>query len=218
MAYTTVALVSSALKGVDINSTTTPSSSEVTEWMNEVDSEIDQIFGKSFTSTTITDEYVDYDGSGYLRLPYAPVISISSLEHLKGGLGTSNITTTSLSEGRTNDFLIYKDEGEIKFYGNNAPTFGYNNIKWSGVVGYSSVPKWVQRLATLMVVRNYIKATVTNTAQKGGRSISVGNLSLGSPSNFSSSEVRDINAEIENIITSKISASHVFRRTRNYRK
>lgn len=217
MTYTTVSLVSSALKGVTIDSSSTPSSTEVTEWIDEVSSEIDEIFGKSFTSTE-TSFTIDYDGSGYLRLPVAPILSTSTLIAYSNGLGNSNVTSTSLTEGRTNDYIVYLDDGEIQFYGNKAPTFGYKNIVWTGVYGYTTTPKWVQKLATLMTTQKFIEATVSNTAQKGGRAISVGNLSLGAPSNFSSGQIKDIQSQIDNIISKQISATHVHRSTRNYRK
>lgn len=217
MTYSSVSLVSAALKGVTINGSSTPSSTDVTTWLQEVDSEIDTIFGRSFTSTTSTFT-VDYDGSGYLRLPVAPIISTSTLIYYKNGLGNSSVSSTSLTEGRTNDFIVYAPEGEIKFFGNNAPTFGYKNVVWTGTYGYATTPAWVQRLATLMAVKRFVGATVSNTAQKGGRAISVGNLSLGAPSNFSAEQVRQINNEIDSIISSNISATHVFRAHRNYRK
>jgi len=217
MTYTTVELVSASLKGLSITADTTPSSSQVSEWISEASSQIDVIFGKTFSSTTITDEYIDYDGSGYLRLPYAPIISISSLTHLKGSL-SQTATSTSLTEGRGNDFIIYKESGEIEFFGNRAPTYGKQNIKWSGVIGFNSVPKWVQRLATLMVSKRVVEATVSSVSQKGGRPISVGNLSLGAPSNFSSSQIKNMNDEIESLISGNINGSHVFRTKRIYRK
>lgn len=216
MAYTTVDKVSASLKGLTIDASSFPSSSDVNVWIAEVDSEIDTIFGTSFTTTTRTNEYLDYDGSGFVRLPYSPVVSISSLEKVSGSLGEDSPTSTSLSEGRSNDFLLYNGDGEIEFFGSKAPEAGKRRLLWSGVTGYSVTPKWVEKLATLMVAKRVVKASVSSISQKGGRPISVGNLSLGAPNNFSIDAVKQMDSEINSLIGSHISSDHVFRPKRLY--
>lgn len=216
MAYTTVDLVSAELNGVIISSTTAPSSTTVTNWITEEDSNIDLMTGQTWTSTTVTDEAYDYDGSGYLRLLNAPVISLTSTSYEANGIGASSESWTDLTEGRTNDYIAYLSDGELDFI-SSVPA-GKQNVKVSYVYGYDTTPGYIQRLATLKVVQRFISAGVNSSAKDEGGSVSVGDISISDPSNFSADYVKSIDTEIRHIIDYDIGKSKVHRKKRYYNK
>lgn len=215
--YTTTTLVSEKLNGVTIASSTTPSTSTVTGWIEEASNQIELMTGRIWTSTTASSSLLDYDGSGYLRLPNAPVISITTLEYEDKGLGADAANWTSLTEGRTNDFILYDTDGEIKFFGDSTPTTGYENVRVTYVYGYATTPLWIQALCTAMVARSYIASVVQGDAKEQGGSITVGNISISDPSNFSSGFLRQMDAEINMVIDKNINQSHAYRPSRNYK-
>ena len=215
MAYTTVDLVSAELKGLSITSSTTPSTSTVTNWITDAEAEIDLRTGQSWTSTLYTDEVFDYAGNNYIKFPYSPVVSVTSLAYEENGLGADSESWVSLTEGRTNDYIVYTESGEAELIDTSIPS-GSQNIKATFIAGYSSVPTKVQRLATLMVAKRVIDATLNSSSQEEGGSVTVGNISISDPTNFSVSQVKNTKQEIDDLF-SYLGTSRVFRGNRVYR-
>ena len=65
--YCTVTDVSNELNGLSITSLTTPNLSTVDEWIVQESDILERETGRMWGSETVTDEYLDYDGSGYIR-------------------------------------------------------------------------------------------------------------------------------------------------------
>ncbi len=214
--YTTIALVSTELGGQTIDSSSTPSSTTVESWISQVESEIDMRTGKTWSSTAITDELIDYDGSGYIKLPYAPIISISALSYNTESLsGTASYT--SLTSGIGNDYIFYPKDGQVQLINTNVPA-GLQRVKWSGVIGYATVPSYITSLATKMVANRYADATLNGSLSEEGGSVTVGNISITDPSQFSLSATNSRRAEIDNIFKNMpISATHRSRRINTIR-
>ena len=215
MAYTSISKVSALLNGVTIDGSSVPSSTVVNDWIAESDNEIDVRTGKVWSSSAVTDEILDYDGSGYLRLPDTPVTSITSLSYNLYPFGNTSSSWTALTEGRTEDFILNSDEGEIIFTDSTVPA-GERRIKVSYVKGDATTPKWIERLSTLMTARNFIESVVLGSASNEGGSITVGNISISDPTTFSSQQIINIDNEIESLLNNKIDQSHVFRPKRQY--
>ncbi|WP_298752991.1 hypothetical protein [uncultured Arcobacter sp.] len=216
MAYTTVADVSNELKGLTLNSSTTPTSTVVSGWIDESDSQIDLKTGKVWSSTLATSTYLDYNGSGVLYLPHAPVNAVTELKYEVNGLGADSASWSTLTEGRTGNFILYGDEGEIKFFGNNYPSAGYQNICVTYNYGYITTPDYIKRLSTLMSAQRVIQATVNSMSQEEGGSVTVGNISITDPDTFSLDTVNSINNEIKMILDELGGNARVFRNTRRY--
>lgn len=199
MAYTRTDLVSAALNGLTINSTTTPSDTDVLNWINESDDKIDNRTGRVWGSRTFSSTYFDYDGTGELVLPFKPLISVTELKWETEGLAADSTTWSTLTEGRTNDFIVYKNEGRIKFFGSNFPSSGFQNICVSGTYGRSSTPKRIRELSTLLTAKRVIAAKADALARQAEGSVSVGNISLSDPSMFSVDRMKAIDEEIERL-------------------
>lgn len=214
--YTDTDAVSAILNGVTIDGTTTPSDDQVDTWIAQSSNELDVMTGRVWTSTLSSSVVLDYDGSGYLRLPKSPVVSISSLEYNKQSLGSSSSDWTSLTEGRTNDFIVYTDEGEVQFFGSNTPPAGQQRIRVTYTSGYASTPAWVEKLCAQMVARRFISSVVQGDAKEQGGSITVGNITISDPSTFSASFLRQLDMEIADTLGKFINQTHVFRPSRSY--
>ena len=215
MAYTTIALVSAELNGASITPSTVPSSTTVGTWITQVEAEIDNRTGKHWETGTATNEILDYDGNGFLRLLNAPLLAVSTLAYEENGLGADSASWVSLTKGRAEDYITYLPEAEIEFIA-SVPA-GIQNIKSTYTYGYSVVPSYIQRLATLMVAKRSIDAVVNNSASNEGGSVTVGNISITDPSNFSTDYIKNLNNEINELFTQQAGSSRVFRSARKPR-
>jgi hypothetical protein len=217
MAYTNVDLVSYELKGLAISSSSTPDEDTVQAWIKQAQAEIEAKTGKVWEATSFSSTVLDSDGGHYLKLPWAPVISISSLQYEENGLGSDSESWVSLTQGRTGDYVLYVNDGEIEFTGKSQkPTKGYQNVMVSGVYGYSEVPVKIQRLATAMVAKRVIDATINSSAQEEGGSVTVGNISITDPTVFSVSHSKSMGMEIREMFDELAGSSYVYRPRRVY--
>jgi len=197
MAYTTVDLVSAELNGMTIGSTTTPTSTTVETWIAQADSEINIKTGRVWESSVVAAELFDHDGTSYFKFPEAPIISVSTFEYETGGLGADSASWSTLTEGRTSDFILYVTDGELKFTGKSAtPGYGKQNVRATYTKGYATTPPYINRLATLIVSKRVVETVINDSASDGGGSVSVGNISITDPSNFGISHLRQMEQEI----------------------
>lgn len=217
MAYTNIDLVSAELNGLAINSSTYPSEDTVNSWIKQAQAEIEAKTGKVWEATAFTSTLFDSDGGQYFRFPFAPVISISLFKYESNGLGADSESWTTLTEGRTNDFILYVNDGEIEFTGKTSkPGYGQQNVMASGVYGYSTTPIKIQRLATALVAKRVIDATINASAQEEGGSVTVGNISITDPTTFSVSHSRNMSVEIKDLFNELAGTSYVYRPSRVY--
>ena len=199
--YTSVENVSNELNGLTIDSSSTPSSSVVSGWIDEAAAEIEMTTGMLWTSATASSETHDYDGSGILRLYNHPVISVSEVLADSTGVNATATGWYSLSEGRlsTQDFLLYKDEGELVFHGIQKPQAGYQNIMVSYIYGFATVPTKITRIATLLTARRVIETIQSASATNEGGTVSVGTISVSDPSTFGNSRLSQIDNELKSL-------------------
>jgi hypothetical protein len=216
MAYTTVAAVSEELNGMTINSTTVPSSTTVTTWINQASAQIDLRTGKVWESTVASSILFDSNGTRYFRFPESPVISISTFEYEENGLGSDDDSWVSLTEGRNDDYILYVMDGEVEFTGRRTtPPAGKQNIRVSYTYGYSTTPVYIQRLATLLVSSRVIETIINDSASEGGGNVTVGNISITDPGTFSVTYLKGLTQEINDIF-GDIGDTYVYRARREY--
>jgi len=216
MVYTTISDVSAELGGYVINTSSTPTSAQVEEWITESESIINEISGTSFNVNTASNEIIDYDGSGSVFLGHAPIINMTTLEFENNGIGAETENWISLLEGRTadKDYYVYNNEGEILFHSNKV-RFGYQNLRASYTWGYETVPSNVKRLATLMTAKRVTDSIMNSSATNEGGSLSVGTISISDPSVFGLNSRKQMASEI-NELTKNIGKLKTFRITRNF--
>ena len=121
------------------------------EWLSWADSEIEAATGESYFAAVSETQKVDGPGGGTLILPKYPIITITKI--VCDGVEITPITDS---------FAIYNDEGIIKVLeGINLDYLGLDevfakgtqNILVTGTFGYDAIPKIVEELATLIVIR-----------------------------------------------------------------
>jgi hypothetical protein len=158
--YTDAAKVSSALGLIDgatkqrltFGASTKPSLTEVETIINEMEDEIDRRMNHAWRATSISEELYGYDGFGILYLKKRPIQG--PFESGTDKIECWNDSTwydlvANLTEGRGEDFYVDYTRGWIFFLA-YSPRVGDDTIRLTYVHGESSVPGWVQRLATKM--------------------------------------------------------------------
>lgn len=183
MAYATISLVSAYLGGVTINDSSAVTSTQVSDWLDWADAEINKISGSKFITGSVTTsnyEYVDYDGSGYIYTEKKPIIAIQEISYDNLGLGNaSSPNWVALTEGRTNtdDFIVYKEIGKIVFHG-TAPYTSPRGTRLAYTYGYATTPDVVKELATALVAKKWLQAVNMKDLNDSPSNISVGSISL----------------------------------------
>lgn len=219
MGYTTASKVQEELKlSTAFDSTTLPSLSTVTSWIEEESSYIDSISGKKFSETEYT-QTIDYDGSDRIQLKYAPVISVTSLLYSTSELGSSTYALADTKVEDT-DYTLYKETGEIGILWQNwSPKVGDKRMQIIYTAGYTSddLPLFIQKLATKMVAKRSIDSALSNDIQqrKSGKSISVGSISIVKPSDYGVSGYKNITDDIDSLKNELLKDGGVYRYT-NY--
>lgn len=173
--YTTEVIIEGYL-GETFDGTTTPSPTDLATMIGWSEKQVDDETGTSFTVVQMTDDLIDSDGDQRFRLPKRPINSVTNFYVDKAGLGASNSPDWEVRvEGRTNtdDFLLLSDEGILYFH-TDIPGTGIQNVKSSYAYGFSAVPKDVERLTTLLVVDEIIKARLADNAYSSQDTIRVG--------------------------------------------
>jgi hypothetical protein len=212
--YTTLALVEAELRSDPFTSATSPSKSQVETWISEASAQIDVATGELFSTTVVSSQYVDYDGSGILMMPEFPLVSVSEIRYNQNKYNNSTTDWLTLTEGRGQHFLVYEDYGEIEFIGGNdnaTPIFpkeGKQRLCISYTHGRSSTPLEIQRWATLEVAKRVIGTLVSSQSNTEGGEVTVGPITVKDPSSFSIGQVRSMNDEIDRI---KMDAGQQFR-------
>jgi len=203
--YTTLALIEAETGSSEITSSTTPTSSEVTTWIEEISAEIEVMTGEVFTSTVVSSSFIDYDGNNSLLIERFPLISVSEIRYNKQNVTSSTTEWVTLEEGYGKNYIVYTDTGEIEFINGNGatntliPKAGKKKLCVSYVYGYNNTPLEVQRLATVMAARRLINALVNSQANTEGGEVTVGPITVKDPSSFNLNQIKSLDNEIKDL-------------------
>lgn len=202
MTYTTAALVQAELRTTDVfSSSTLPTLEQVDNWIAEETRNIDVFAGQTFSSDLNSSEIGDYDGCGSLLLDNAPILSVTSLEYNTKGEGATPVWVT-FTEGVDKNFLVYNDEGEVKFISGAArtvsstPNEGIYKFRTTYTSGYSSTPLEIQGLCTQLVARRVLGTLANSQANTEGGDIQIGVIKVGDPGMFSINYMESLDTSI----------------------
>jgi hypothetical protein len=167
MAYTDITEVQTYLK-TTFDGTTVPTSTEVTQWITDTDSEVDRLAGTTFTSTAHTEFFDLVNFNDRVILSKYPVISITSAEYNDYSLAnpTFNPNWVAFDNHSNNDAVVIFDK----------QLAGENRVKVVYNYGYTTTPSEVKHLATLLVVKKIISND--GYAKNSTSSLSIGPLSI----------------------------------------
>lgn len=178
MAYTTEVLVEQEMDAT-YDATSSPNSTMITTWIEEIESKIDLMTQSSFTTITTTDEYHDYTSTqGYIVVRNKPLIAVTTLHYNDRPLGeTAN--WVALTTGHANDFLEYPAQSRIRFHSKNYTIpEGHQVIKATYTWGRASVPKTIQTLATLMVCERILDQKMKKIRKISPVDMSIGQIEI----------------------------------------
>lgn len=210
VSYATVQDVSNELNGLTIDGNTTPSETVVESWIEQESDLLKKETNRLWSSELVTEEYLDYDGSGFIRTDYSPIISITSLEYESG---TTSEEWTALTEGRYNNYITYKDEGEIKLLSGVGISEGFQNIRITYNAGYSVTNDTVVMIIAKKVALRVMSTILNEQGSSQGGSISIGSISISDPTTFSVQNITRLNNEIK-VLTDSLGSFKVYRYNR----
>lgn len=220
--YTTASLVEAETRATTSFSTsTTPTLKQVNDWIEEESTIIEQRTNMVFSVNTDSSVLVDYDGSGTLRFPKQPLVSITSVEYNVNSLGVAASWIT-LEEGYDKNYITYNDEAEIVFIsGTNAtnkvtPKAGNQRFRLTYNYGYEETPLEIQRLCTLAVSKRVVNSLMFSQSNTEGGTIQVGTIRISDPSNFGQGWFNSVNNEIAQLYNDIGKGFKTFRTSRYY--
>ena len=198
MTYTTAELIQAEIRAeVPFSTTTYPTLAQLNVWIAENDSHLDKIAGRTFASTQYV-ENLDYNNEDVITLEKSPVISIDTFNYATVALGATGYPSY-VAKTEDTDFTVYNDRGEVEILASNfTPSAGKKRLKITYTAGYTTVPAYVEMLATKMTAKRVIDSVLakdTNEKQSG-KSISVGSISIVKPSDFGTASYSELQNDI----------------------
>lgn len=214
MAYTTNAQVGAFLQ-TTFDGTTTPTSTTIDEWILEASSEIDTITKTTFEAVTVTDEIISYNSDNSaisadkfdvtgaygqsptadkIKLPYKNMLTLTSVEYNTAGKEQTPVWE-SKTIGYGGDVIL--DGDYIKLLKSTYPRQQPASIRFSGTYGDTSMPKFIQKLATRMVALEVMNSQINTEVSQGGGSLRVGDIEITESSNFTSAFINDTRTYVE---------------------
>lgn len=164
MAYTSVGDVETYLR-TTFTPTTIPTITQVEQYVDDVDEQVDQILGRSWGSQTY-EEIIDvpYSTNKFLVKNY-PLISVTSVEYNTAGEYDTPVWVAFEKYYTNGDFII-----------TNTPITGNRKVRLTYTAGHITISPDVRMLATLLVVQQI--TTGDAVANSSTSSVSIGPLSI----------------------------------------
>lgn len=216
--YTTEALIEAFL-GITIDATSSPTSTQLVEWIEEAEQEIDDRAGVSFTSVLNTNEIYNLDEYSYysrpafqshyycetmypelrLKLTKRPIVSVTSLfRNQASHTGADEWSALTENTGTGGDYVVDKRSGEIIFL-RAFPIPQKRSVKITYNHGHSTIPKTVQRLATLIVAKTIVLYKMSNSQYSSTDNITIEGISISKGVSQSVSYIDKLTDEIEKL-------------------
>ena len=198
--YTTPSKVQSELRASTAFATdTSPSLSDVSEWIQEESEQLNEDSATNWGSTSYT-EYITFDKLGYdLTLKHSPIINVISVEYNSSPDGTVANWTTKTADI---DYIIYPEEGMIRIVPSLwSPKTNSRGIRVTYVAGYSTTPLRVQKYITKAVTLRVLDTLIAQNVEErnDGGSISVGNINIVEPSSYGVASYKQLRDEVTSL-------------------
>jgi hypothetical protein len=142
--------------------------SEMVQFINEAEKDLENMTGRSFNVQTTSDEYQDVgDEQKVFYTKNYPVINLTASHNVNSVVDSPSWTTSV--EGLGNDYLMDTNDkliGKLEYI-DNCPYEGLKKLKLNYTYGYSTIPDDVKELATLLTLRKMINSAVYKAIFKG---------------------------------------------------
>jgi hypothetical protein len=219
MKYTTVENVSAFLQTA-IGTSTTPTTAQVTNWIEENENELDWTLHTEFGTSKATDEILSYDSDSskssahsfdytgayelpakrdVIILPFKNCISLDKIEFNIQGSPSSTPDWVEGEVGWGKDAVLVEDS-ILLLNPNKTPIPTVNSIRVTVTYGHNSTPKLVQKIVTRMTALDFMRSSNTKDVSAGGGSIRVGDISLSEGGNFGIAFMAQTENEIDRLL------------------
>ena len=216
MAYSSISLIEAELllSSGSLSSSSVPTSTIVSSWLEEADSLINDKTGNVYASTAETSVEFDWEGNdNILRVdPFSAVTSLWYSSEAKGE--TPDWTLKTVNE----DYFIHGEQGEIEInYNKFLPIKGKRRFMLSYTTGQATVPAKVRTIATKITANRIVSATVANQAsEQSGGSVQVGTIKIEDPTAFSVSAYKSRALEVKDFFLNDLGTFKAHRVSRAY--
>lgn len=184
------------------STTSTPTLDSVDEIIDEVENEIESMAGRVYRRQTISSEYHDYNGVGFIVVKTPGLASITSLEYSSD----EGVTWTALT---ASDYDLYLDHDMVEFKKTVSIPTGNRVVRITYVAGPATTPLRITKLATAMACLEVIRTQVYSSGNSTGGEVQVGPIRVSEPGQFSLSLVRDLKGEVESSLA-RLSQSRMY--------
>lgn len=198
--YTTTSLVQAELQSsTAFSSSTIPTDTTVTNWIQEESAYINSLADTVFGTSSVT-EYIDYDLGDTLVLEYGPVVSVTQVRYNKNKLGATAGEDWEVKTADTH-YTLYSDVGHLKILDKWVPKTGLKRIEATYVYGYSSTPLDIQMLATKLVTQRILETLISKNVNErnDGGSVSIGSISIIEPEGYGINSYKQLKADIDEL-------------------
>lgn len=203
MAYTTSTYVEEEIRATDSFSTATnPTLATVERWIDESDSYINDLAGRSFESTSYNAE-LNYDGvSSRIMLENSPIITVDNFLYYTDTLGSASYLTSSVLKTEDTHFTVYEDKGYLDIlFEQFQPTLGKKRFNITYTAGYGTIPTSIQMLSTKMTAQRVLNSLLSNNVDQTntGGSVSVGSISIVEPADVGLGTYKQLGIDIKDL-------------------
>lgn len=216
MVYTDLDGVEAELKLASgaINSTTSPTDTQVYTWISQAEDKINSMTGNLYGQELASSQVFDWENNDSI-LRVEPYTSITSLHYNASSAG---LTPSWVEKTEDTDFYTYGEEGEVEFITSAfAPLTGKKRFMLTYTKGATKVPGRVKMIAAMIAANKVVSATTANqAAEQSGGSVQVGTIKIDDPTSFSLGAFRSREAEVKSFFEDSIGTFKAHRITREY--
>lgn len=149
---------------------------------------------RTFNGTDRYDyRYINYNNK--IKLKKSPIISITTLQRNTASSDSTDSWSTLTEQTGTGGDYTFEANTAIVSFQQNWPRYGQRAMRVTYVYGYSSVPKSIERLTTLLAAKEILLSQMNNSLFTSSDSFSLEGISM-TKSNVMSQYIKTLNEEI----------------------
>jgi len=176
---------------------TTPTKSEVEQWIEEASDEVRDVADTEFGSETVTDELYHYYGTNKLAPRNTPLQSVSEVEYNQGDIKDTDWTTLTEDD----EYTVLPNRSQIYFLQSFYPKEGLKKFRLDYTYGRSSVPAKIQKLVTKMVALRVLDSLLASDVENenAGSDVQVGSIQVKKPADYGVVNYKQLKEQIQQL-------------------
>jgi len=181
----------------DFSASTTPTKSEVEQWIEEASDEVRDVADTEFGSQSVTDELYHYYGTDKLAPRNTPLQSVSEVEYNQGDIKDTDWTTLT----EDGEYTVLPNRSQIHFLQGFYPKQGLKKFRLDYTYGRSSVPSKIQKLVTKMVALRVLDSLLASDVENenAGSDVQVGSIQVKKPADYGVVNYKQLKEQIQQL-------------------